>query len=361
MGGDSFSPPPVRARVAPMPTSPKSKLIAALLVVVAMLALPAAAGATLTYTKGFNKPHVYIAEDSGKGARQIGPGSNSHISPNGEWVVYERLTGSGSELRLYSVAAAKSERVLGSWVEPFTFAWSPDSSTFAALTGPLNGPKTLLLIDAESGRRTKVATGYFDGVSFSPEGTEVVYAAAKVEAFPAKSDIFKASVEGGTPVALTRTHDAIDPVWGPTGQIVFARQLNGKSRKYHEPENQLFVMNEEGQRIRQLSHTKVHTLSFGLVPTQWSANGRRLLAEYGGQDQSYAVALNTVTGAEKALTDNPETGFAGAALSADGTTVLGTAGLGFGPSPQVKVVTMPFSGGPSKVLVPGGYNPSWTR
>ena len=343
-----------------MRSLPKSKLIPALLVVAALLALPAAANATLTYTKGFNKPHVYIAQDNGKGAKQIGLGSDSHISPNGEWVAYERLTGSGAELRLYSVAVGKSERVLGNWVEPFTFAWSPDSSTFAALTGPLNGPKTLLLINAESGKRTKVAQGYFNGVSFSPESTEVVYAVAKTESFPAKSDIYKASVEAGTPVALTSTHDAIDPLWGPTGQIVFARLLNAKSRKYHEPESQLFVMNEEGQRISQLSHTKVHPLSQGLAPTQWSANGKRLLTEYGGEDQSYAVAVNAVTGAEKALTNDPETGFQGAALSADGTTVLGTAGLGFGPSPKVKVVTVPFSGGPQKVLVVGGYDPSWT-
>lgn len=344
-----------------MPTLPKSKLIPALLAIVALLALPAAANATLTYTKGFNKPHVYIAQNNGKGGKSIGLGSNSHISPNGESVVYERLTGSGAELRLYSVSVGKSERVLGNWVEPFTFAWSPDSSTFAALTGPLNGPKTLLLVNAESGKRTKVAQGYFNGVSFSPEGTEVVYAVAKAEGYPAKSDVYKASTEGGTPVALTRTHDAIDPLWGPTGQIAFSRLLNAKTRKYHEPESQLFVMNEEGQRISQLTHTKVYPLSQGLSPTQWSANGKRLLAEYGGEDQSYAVALNTVTGAEKALTDNPETGFQGSALSADGTTVLGTAGLGFGPSAKTKVVTVPFSGGPQKVLVVGGYNPSWSE
>lgn len=343
-----------------MRTPPKPKLILALLVIAALLALPAAANATLTYSKGFNKPHVYIAQDNGKGGKSIGLGSNSHISPNGEWVVYERLTGSGAELRLYSVAVGKSERVLGNWVEPFTFAWSPDSSTFAALTGPLNGAKTLLLINAETGKRTKVASGYFDGVSFSPESDEVVFAIANASAFPLKSDIYRDKI-GDAPRALTTTHDAIDPLWGPTGQIVFSRLLNAKSRKYHEPESQLFVMNEEGQRISQLSHTKVYPLSQGLSPTQWSANGKRLLTEYGGEDQSYAVAVNAVTGAEKALTENPETGFQGSALSADGTTVLGTAGLGFGPSTKAKVVTVPFSGGPQKVLVVGGYDPSWSE
>src|ERR1700743_2541285 len=102
-----------------MPTSPKSKLIAAVLAVAALLALPAAANATLSYTKGLAHTKVYVAEDNGKGARQVGPGRNSHVSPNAESIVYERETGSGIEMRLYSVEARKSERLLNPWTESF--------------------------------------------------------------------------------------------------------------------------------------------------------------------------------------------------------------------------------------------------
>ncbi len=341
-----------------MPTLPKSKLIPAALVVAALLALPAAANATLTFTKGFQKPHVYYAEDNGKAARQIGPGRDSHASPNGELVVYERETKSGGEMRLFSIAAGKSERLLGNWQESYVFAWSPDSTMVAAQTGPLNGKKTLLLINVESGKRVQVGKGYFNGVSFSPDSTEIVYGVSQSQNYPPKSDIFRASVEGGSPVALSHDKSSLYPLWGPTGQIVFARQLGAKTRKYG-PANQLFVMNEEGQRISQLSHTEVNPLAQGLSPIQWSENGRRLLTEFGGQDQSYAVALNTVTGAEKALTSNPETGFMGASLSPDGMTVLGTAGLGFGGNPNPKVVTVPFNGGRQKVLVAGAFEPSW--
>jgi Tol biopolymer transport system component len=341
-----------------MPTLPKSKLIPALLVVAALLALPAAANATLTYTKGFQKPHVYFAEDNGKGAHQIGLGRASHVSPNGETVIYERETKSGAEMRLYSIPVGKSERLLGNWQESFVFAWSPDSSTVAALTGPLNGAKTLILINVENGKRAKVAKGYFNGVSFSPDSAEIVYGVSKSQTYPLKSDIFRASVEGGSPVPLSHNKNSAYPLWGPTGQIVFARQLGAKTRRYG-PKNELFVMNEEGQRISQLTQTEVDPLSQGLTPIQWSADGHRLLTEFGGEDQSYAVAVNTVTGAEKALTNNPEAGFMGAALSPDGTTVLGTAGLGFGGNPHPKVVTVPFSGGAQKVLVANAFEPSW--
>lgn len=337
----------------------KLKLPAALIVVVALLALPAAAGATLAYTKGFAKPHVYYAEDNGKGAHQIGVGRNPKISPDGEMVVYEKETKSGAEMRLYSVSLGKGQRLLNPWRESFVFAWSPDSTQIAALQGPLIGKATLVVINLENGKRTKVGTGYFNGVSFSPEGNEIVYGVSSTPDYPPKSDIFKYSLETGKAVKLSHNQNSIYPLWGPTGQIVFARQLGAKSRKYG-PANQLFVMNEKGQRISQVTHTEVNPFAQGLSPLGFSENGNRLLTEFGGQDQSYAVSVNMVTGAEKALTNDPEMGFVGAAISADGTTVLGTTGLGFGGNPHPKVVTVPWNGGKQKVLVNGAYEPTWS-
>ena len=178
-----------------MPTLSKLKLPAALLVVVALLALPAAAGATLTYTKGFQKPRVYYAENNGKGEHQIGLGRNPKISPDGETVIYEKETKSGAEMRLYSIALRKGQRLMNPWRESFVFAWSPDSTLIAALQGPLNGKATLVVINIENGKRTKVASGYFNGVSFSPESNEIVYGFAKTPDYPPKSDIFKYSLE----------------------------------------------------------------------------------------------------------------------------------------------------------------------
>jgi dipeptidyl aminopeptidase/acylaminoacyl peptidase len=341
-----------------MPTLPQSKLLAAVLTAAALLALPAAAQATLSYTKGFEHPRVYVAEDNGKGARQIGPGRGSHVSPNGELVVYERETKSGAEMRLYSLAAGKSETLLNPWREPFVFAWSPDSTMVAALRGGLNGPQTLVLVDVESGKKTTVATGYFNGVSFSPESDEIVYGVSQSTDYPLKSNIFRSKLDGSGKVALSHDKNSAYPLWGPTGQIVFARQLGAKQRQYG-PKNELFVMNENGERISQLTNTVVDPLAQGLIPIAFSESGKQLLAEFGGQDQSYAVAVNTVTGSEKALTNNPETGFTGAAISPDGKTVLGTAGLGFGPNLHPKVVTVPFKGGKQKVLVKEAFEPSW--
>jgi hypothetical protein len=339
-----------------MPNSPK--LLAALALVAALLALPAAAGATLSYTKGINKPRVYVAEDNGKGARQVGIGTNSHVSPDGEWVAYERESSSGtSELRLYQVSSHKSERLLNPWDESNVFAWSPDSTKLAAVTGGVRGKRTLLVINAKSTTREKVVKGYFNGVSFSPESDEIVYGVSQTENM-LKSDIFRYELGGMAPKALTTGKKSAYPLWGPKDQIAFAGQVRAGG-KSESPASQLFTMDSEGQRISQLSHTKISPLAQGLIPVAWSSNGARLLTEFAGEDQSYAVAVSTITGAEKKLTKNPETGLQGAALSPDGSTVLGTTGLGFGGNPNPKVVTVPWGGGKEKVLVPGGYLPSW--
>ena len=53
-----------------MPISPKSKLIPALLGVAALLALPAAANATLAYTTNIFHPHVYRRQERQRRRRE---------------------------------------------------------------------------------------------------------------------------------------------------------------------------------------------------------------------------------------------------------------------------------------------------
>jgi WD40 repeat protein len=345
-----------------MPTLPKSKLIPALLVVAALLALPAAADATLAYTKNIFKPHVYVAQDNGKGAREIGPGLNPHVSPSGELVVFERAGANHTpEMKLYNVATKKTKTIFSPWQESFTIAWSPDSTMIAALRGGELGTRSLYVIDVETGKLTKVATGYFNGVSFSPESTELVYGLSKTEYYPQKTDIFRYQLGGTSSIALTSDHVSGYPLWGPTGQIVFVKQLGAKQRQYG-PKNDLYLMNESGRQVKRLTHTEVNPLAQGLFPVAWSESGNRLLTEFGGQDQSYAVTVDPKTGAEKSLSpSNSETGFVGVALSADGKTALGYLGgfEGPGAGARLKIVSVPYGGGKPKTLVKGGFNPSW--
>jgi hypothetical protein len=47
-----------------------------------------------------------------------------------------------------------------------------------------------------------------------------------------------------------------------------------------------------------------------------------------------------------------------AGISRDGSTVLGATG-GFEPGPGHNIVSVPFAGGPVKVLIRGAFSPSW--
>ncbi len=343
-----------------MPISPKLKLSVLLAALVALLAVPAGAQATLAYVTHVFHPHVVVAQNNGKGAKTIGAGTNAKVSPDGKLVAFEREANgkAGPEMKLYDLATGKTRTIFSPWRESYTFAWSPDSTMVAALRGGELGKRTLYVVDVETGKATRIATGYFNGVSFSPDSTEVVFGLTNGD-YPGKTDVVRDPVTGGPTSTLTHDHISGWPLWGPQGQIVFVKQLNAKQRKYG-PKNDLFLMNANGKGVKRLTHTKVGQLTVGLFPTAWSASGNQLLAEFGGQDTSYAVAVNPKTGAEKNLSPkNTETGFAGVALTPNGKTVLGYIGGFEGGSNSLKIASVPYKGGKPKVLVSGGFSPSW--
>jgi Tol biopolymer transport system component len=338
-------------------------------VLVFFAVVPAAAQATLAFVRNPFKPQVWAAEDSGKGAHVLVPGSNPKVSPDGRIVaLLHQGTKRNAQPELVLAPAdgsAPASTLIKGWREPDDFDWSPDSSTIAAVRGPELGAKRLVLIDVVTGAQQVVATGYFNGVSFSPDGAQLVYGRSAGEDFPPRSDVYRFEIPLGQavryvpPVRLTHDQRSTNPLWGPNGKIVFVKQLGAKQRKYG-PKNELFLMNPAGNRVRRLTHTTVGPLLQGLYPTQWSANGKRLLAEFEGQDTTYAVTVNPQTGAQRPLIEATEQGFLGTGLSADGKFVLGKTG-GFEPGPGGDVAVVPYGGGKPKVLAKNASEPSWSR
>ncbi len=332
------------------------------------LATASTASATLAFTRNPLSPAVYVANDNGSAARKIGPGSNPRVSPDGQTVAFYRF-GKGnqpSELVVAPASGGPVRKLASGWRDPFVFAWSPDSATVAVLLGPEIGKQRLTLIDVASGAQQTVASGFFSGVSFAPAGGQIVYGLTNTE-FGSKSDVYRFDIpepgavfiQAPRPVRLTADHKSSSPLWGPDEKIAFVKHLGEKNRKYG-PKNDLFLMNSNGKAVKRLTHTKVEPLLSGLSPTAWSANGKHLLTEFGGQDTTYAVTVNPKTGAERALTKEREVGFVGTALSSNGKLVLGSLG-GFEPGPGHKVVSIPYAGGKPKVLANNASEPDWSR
>lgn len=345
-----------------MSTYSKRKLLLPALVLAALLALPAAAGATLSYVKNPFNATVFVAKDDGSGARKVAAGHSPHVSPDGESVAYlHEGPKFAQELKLAPASGGPGVTLMNNFPEAFHLAWSPDSKTIAAVRGPELGKRKLVLIDVATGNQQVIAKGFFSGFSFDPNGSgALVYAKSGSEKYPPRSDLYR-WVPGGFPTAgITSDHRSSSPLWGPNDQIVFVKTVRGKQRRYG-PKNELFLMNPFGGQVKRLTHTKVGPLLQGLFPTDWSANGKRLLTEFGGQDTSYAVVVNPLTGAQRPVAGTGEQGFVGTDLSADGKLVLGFNG-GFDPGLRNhKVQTVPYSGGKQKTLVKEAFEPSWSR
>jgi hypothetical protein len=238
-----------------------------------------------------------------------------------------------------------------------TLAWSPDSRYVAAVTGPELGTQRLVLIDVTDASIRTVARGQFYGVSFSPTGGAIVYARARRDSYPPRSSLWVAPVGGGTPTQITSAHPDIYPLWGPHS-IVFTRQRK-PARKFDAWKQDLFLIAPNDGAPRRLTHQRPAFLLSGLTPVSWSADGTRLLGQFGGQDTVFAQTIDPATGSVKTVWREQES-IIGAALSRDGSTILAMRGA-FEPTTQTEVVTVPYAGGRPHVLVRHAWSPDWNR
>jgi Tol biopolymer transport system component len=239
-------------------------------------------------------------------------------------------------------------------------AWAPDSKTIATVLGV--SPERLVLIDVATRAQRLIASGSFQGVSFSPDSTQLAYSRApNGTVFPTASDIYTVPVAGGTPARITSNHRSTSPVWGPS-KIAFARTFRARGRREDAPKSNVWLMNPDGSQARQLTRQKAPFLLSGPAPLGWSASGAQLLAQFGGQDTIYGEGVNPSNGAVHLLTRKKSValGLIAAGISRDGSTVLAATG-GFEPGPGHNVVSVPFAGGPITTLVRNAFAPSWNR
>jgi hypothetical protein len=329
----------------------------AALIALALLFVAAPAHASIVYEKGIANRGIYIASDDGSGARRLAAGTQAHLSGDGTTVLYVAGVGT-SNPQLDEIAAAGGEpKKLLSHVVYGAFAWSPDGRYVAEASGPFNGKSTLNLIDRTTGTSRAVAKGYFYGASFSPQSDRLAYAVANSNrSIFAATNLYVAATAGGAPTPLRADGRSLYPVWGP--QKIAYSHWKKPPRKGDGPKFDIALINPDGTGNVQITHDKVPFLLSGLTPIDWSADGTRLLAQFGGQDTAYVMTVNPATGKEKLIGSKSE-GFIATGLTADGTTILGTSGGEiFGGTGYV--VTAPYTGGKTK-RVTKGESPDWNR
>jgi hypothetical protein len=315
----------------------------------------------IAYTSGGNTSSVWIANANGSDQHRIAAGDGALISPNGAFVAVQRFAASGDALELYSTSGKLLAGYVNSAKDTATaLAWSSDSRHLAVGLSKTSttGGGALELIDTSTLKSRVVTTGVIAGASFNPAGTQLVYGLSSSVQLSSPTNLYVAGVTGGGTAQLTTNGDSFEPVWARSG-IVFDRSTpRGVSKA---PIYQLWI--DAAGKLRQLTHLRVPALLSGLAPLEASADGNRLIAEYGGEDTSYAwtVQLSPLEVKPLQVAGQPVNAeqVQGEQISSDGERLLvDVGGLEHAPN-KGEVESVSFGGGTATKLAHGSQ-PSWS-
>jgi hypothetical protein len=322
----------------------------------ALWAAPAQAELVYVKNAGGAEPVVYVATDEGKDPRRLGIGRAPTISPDGRWVAFVTVPAGGSKMEavVLQKRAAGSQRLVMRSRSIGSLRFSADSSKLGAIAGG----KSVRVYDVATDRLHVAAKGPIRGYSFSPDSKQIAVGEATKDKSRAPSDLYTGPAVGGKKlVRITDFGRASNPVWGPR-EIVFDRF---KRRKGAAPAFNLWAVEPAADgKLRRLTKLKIPKLVSGLVPLEISADARRMLAVFTGQDTEVGFTVAPRTGKTRALSRDFESGLVGFDLSADGSRILAHTG---GPDPGAAhdVVSVPYRGGEPTVLVEDAAYPDWTR
>lgn len=327
------------------------------LLAVALWAAPAEAKLVYVKQAGSASPVVYVAKDNGKDPRRLGIGRAPTISPDGQWVAFVTVPAGGSEMDTVVLQRleAGSQRLVMRSDSISSLRFSPDSKKLGAIAAG----KRVRIYDVANDQLHVAVSGFIRGYAFSPDSEQIVYGKAVKEDFQSGSDLYTVAALGGDETRLTEGKRALNPVWTTAKEIVFDRF---KRRMGDAPAYNLWALDPAApESLRRLTQLTIPRLVSGLVPLEGSADGKRLLAAFTGQDVEVGFTVATGTGKTRALSQDFESGTVGFDLSADGKTILAHTG-GPDPSAAHDVVTVPYNrGGKTKVIVEDAAYPDWTR
>jgi hypothetical protein len=331
----------------------RTTVILAAVFAAAVWAAPAQAKMVYVKNAGGIEPAVYVASDNGKNPQRLGIGRAPAIAPNGQWVGFiASPAGADLETVVLQKLDSGSQRVVMSGDSISSLRFSADSRKLGAITGG----KRVRVYEIAADRLHTAAKGVIRGFSFSPDSERIVVGRARKDRLQAASDLFIAPALGGKLVQVTDFGRALNPVWGPD-EILFDRF---NRRRGDAPAFNLWAVEPEPDgALRRLTRLKIPRLVSGLVPLEVSADARRLLSVFTGQNTEVGFTVATRTGNTRALSRDFERGLVGFDLSADGRRILAHTG-GWDPAAAHDVVSVPYGGGRPKLLVEDAAYPDWT-
>lgn len=324
--------------------------VALLATVVLVLTAPVAATASLTATAGTDgvpgASNIVIADNDGSNGRILAAGEYSYVSPDDTRVAvidYDsdpvNFAVTSQRLALYPTAGGAPTLVIPApGLGPVV--WSPDSTKLATTDDTRTH---LLLLDAQTGATTTLATGNFETPSFSPDSTKLAYVQRASAA--ARGGGTLKIVDLATHTSRTLRAHTTTPVWGPSA-IAFSTV----TRRPKADLLDIAVIRPDRTHLRRLTHIRQTSTFFGLTPTAWSADGRRLLSGVVGADGEWlnTYGVDAVRGGAHRIARRVQS----SAISRDGRYAIGQTGdaecCGFA---HTNIVRVPWAGGTRRVLL----------
>lgn len=334
----------------------------------------------LVYDRLIGEKGIWIADVDGSNPRRLVRGGGApELSPDGRSVAYlDDCDESWGRCSIYLVSTSGEGPKLLSRGLYGGASWSAGSDRIVAarLSSEETLEEALVSIDAASGSEVILTDGQLYGWNFSPDGKQIVYAVAhgsNPEGFNGETiDLFVSDSEGGGSKRITDTGDSGYPVWGPKS-IAFAklitcmnppelRAADDRCPKNAWARHEIWRIQPDGEgRTTITGPTPERFLGqgyMGLIPIDWSDNGRELLAGWLDEWGTSTIAVDPETGKVRDL-EGGET----VSLSRDGRFALAytSNNAGVNDEGDASVLIVPYDGGKPKVVARGAVSPSWNR
>jgi WD40 repeat protein len=229
--------------------------------------------------------------------------------------------------------------------------WSPDGRRIAFaknIPGPSNrgwGITDIYLMDADGSNivRRTVDSDFWSAV-WSPDGRKLAISDEGI--YYAEIYLISADDDGSSPTLLAT--EARSPAWSPDGKQIAYVHTSGDDG-YH----QVYVMNADGTGARPFTEND----GGGIYGLAWSPNGKRIAYSkcLAGSCDLYVMDADGGPASQITHAGNAQW----AAWSPDGAWIALTLSNYSGSEWRPSVAYVPAQGGTPRVVVIGGFNPSW--
>jgi dipeptidyl aminopeptidase/acylaminoacyl peptidase len=287
-------------------------------------------GRTIAYVRESNdvmtdkaRPTIWLIDVATGQQRPLAAGAGSYFSPrwspDGTRLAYVAAEGGSPQLYVRWIGTGESARITGLPESPSSLAWSPDGRRIAysmlvpdeapplgkappkpegaKWADPLQvidkvtyrfdgagylkpGYRQIFWVPADGGAPTQLTFGPTNAggqVSWTPDGRSILFSAdlsPNWQREPLQSEVYKISIDGGAPVALTNRYGPDDsPVVSPDGRQIAWVGFDDKHLGYQD--QRLNVMNLDGSGKRVLTSSLDRSVS----NPRWSGDGRSIYVQ----------------------------------------------------------------------------------